>query len=139
GLYFEHALAVRQEDPRLRELEIPDPLRPSNVAVPALMSELLGNFVDVIRLLGRRTAELHKALGGRPDIPDFAPEPFTEFYRHSVYHGILGQLNRTMDALRMRTSSLPETVQQDVQEMSSHEAEIRAQLLQLRDHRVRGL
>ncbi len=26
GLYFEHALAVPQEDPRLRDLEVPDPL-----------------------------------------------------------------------------------------------------------------
>jgi maltose alpha-D-glucosyltransferase/alpha-amylase len=103
------------------------------------MTELLGSFVDVIRVLGRRTAELHKALASRPDTPDFAPEPFTEFYRHSVYYGILGQLNRTFDALRAPVSSLPDTVQHDAGETLSHEAEIRKQLLQLRDNRLRGL
>jgi maltose alpha-D-glucosyltransferase/alpha-amylase len=139
GLYFEHALAVRQEDPRLRDLEVPDPLRQTGAPLPPLMTELLGSHVDVVRLLGRRTAELHKALSSRPDIAAFAPEPFTEFYRHSVYHGILAQLNRTFDALRSRASSLPAAVQHDVEMTLSREGEIRKQLLQLRDHRVGGL
>jgi maltose alpha-D-glucosyltransferase/alpha-amylase len=139
GLYFEHALAVRQEDPRLRDLQVPDPLRFAPPPVPPLLTELLGGFADVVRVLGRRTAELHKALSSRPDVSAFAPEPFTEFYRHSVYHGILAQLNRTFDALRARASSLPETVQREAENIFSREGDIRKQLLQLRDHRVGGL
>ena len=139
GLYFEHALAVRDEDPRIRDLEVPDPLRLARPALPPLMAELLGGFGDALRTLGRRTAELHKALASRSDISAFAPEPFTEFYRHSVYHGILGQLNRTFDALRSRLLLLPGPVQQEATETLSHEGEIRKQLLQLRDHRIGGL
>ena len=70
------------------------------------MAELLGNFADSMRQLGERTAELHLALGSRPDIPAFAPEPFTEFYRHSLYHGMLGQSSRSMDSLRASLATL---------------------------------
>ncbi len=139
GLYFEHALAVPQDDPRLRDLGVPDPLAETHPAVPPLMTSLLGSFVDVIRSLGKRTAEMHRALASRPDIPGFAPEPFTEFYRHSVYHGMLGQLNRTFDALRSRLSLLPAQGRRESEAMLARETEIRKQLLHLRDHRVGGL
>jgi maltose alpha-D-glucosyltransferase/alpha-amylase len=82
---------------------------------------------------------MHSALASRPDIPAFAPEPFTEFYRHSVYHGILGQLNRTFDALRSRVSSLAGESKQDAEQLLERENAIRKQLLLLRDQRVGGL
>ncbi len=139
GLYFEHALAVPQEDPRLRDLEVPDPLAEIQPAIPPLVTSLLGSYVEVLKALGKGTAEMHRALASRPDIPAFAPEPFTEFYRHSIYHGILGQLNRTFDALRSRVLSLPQQVKQETEEMLARETQIRKQLLQLRDNRVGGL
>ena len=139
GLYFEHALAIHEEDSRLRELAFPDPLADSFPAIPSLMTTLLGGYVDAARALARRTAEMHTALASRPDIPDFAPEPFTTFYRHSIYHGILGQLNRTLDLLRSRANTLPDSARDELQEVQSREAEIRRQLLVLRDHRVGGL
>jgi maltose alpha-D-glucosyltransferase/alpha-amylase len=139
GLYFEHALALSGEDPRLRDLIVPDPLTPNFPGVPPVMAELLGSYVDTARQLARRTAELHKALASRPDVAEFAPEPFTEFYRHSVYHGILGQLNRTLDALRTRISRLPAPAQQQAASFLSREPELRKQLLGLRDQRIRGL
>ncbi len=139
GLYFEHALAVPEDDPRLREVGVPDPLAENYPTLPPLMTTLLGSFVDVIKALGRRTAEMHAALASRPDVPAFAPEPFTEFYRHSVYHGILGQLNHTFDALRSRVSSLSGESKQDAEQILARETEIRQQLLKLRDQRVGGL
>jgi maltose alpha-D-glucosyltransferase/alpha-amylase len=139
GLYFEHALAVPAEDPRLRDLLIPDPLADSYPQTPPIMAELLGNYADTAQQLARRTAELHKALASRSDIPAFAPEPFTEFYRHSVYHGILGQLNRSLDALRSRTATLSDTARQEVARLLEREGDVRKQLLLLRDQRIPGL
>ena len=139
GLYFEHALAIPEDDPRLRELGVPDPLSENYPAIPPLMTNLLGNFVDVIKALGQRTAEMHGALSSHSDIPAFAPEPFTEFYRHSVYHGILGQLNRTFDALRSSVLSLESQGKQDAEQILTRETDIRKQLLKLRDQRIAGL
>ncbi len=139
GLYFEHALALPEEDPRLREWSVPELLAETHPTIPPLMTTLFGSFVDVIKRLGQRTAEMHAALASRPDISAFAPEPFTEFYRHSIYHGILGQLNRTFDALRSRAATLEEHARQEAELLLARETEIRTQLLMLRDQRVGGL
>ena len=64
----------------------------------------------MVHLLGIRTAELHGALSSRPEVQDFSPEPFTDFYRHGLYHGMLGQMGRSLDALRVQLRTLPEEV-----------------------------
>jgi maltose alpha-D-glucosyltransferase/alpha-amylase len=138
GLFFEHALAVPQEDQRLRDLSFTDTAGAMNLPVPQIIAELLGNYLDGIRALARRTGEMHIALSSRPDVPAFAPEPFTTFYRQSIYHGILGQLNRSFDTLRSRVRSLPENAQPEILEALSREKEIRERLLLLRDKRMSG-
>jgi maltose alpha-D-glucosyltransferase/alpha-amylase len=137
GLFFEHTLAVPQDDPRLRDLRPPNLWAPADPA-PQIIGELLGNYLDSIRVLARRTSELHSALSSHSDIPDFAPEPFTTFYRQSVYHGMLGQLNRTFELLRARGRLLPPEAQADISEVLERESELRAQLLTLRDTRMSG-
>ena len=137
GLFFEHALVIPQQDPRLRDLSAP-PLWSQPDTVPPVIAELMGNYLDNARLLARRTAELHTALGSRADLTDFAPEPFTTFYRQSVYHGMLGQLNRSFEMLRGQARTLPANAQDDIAAMLKHEGEIRTQLLLLRDKRMSG-
>jgi maltose alpha-D-glucosyltransferase/alpha-amylase len=138
GLFFEHALAIPQEDSRLRDLQSPDLWAPTDDPVPPIIAELVGNHVDSIRGLARRTAELHAALSSRSDIADFAPEPFTTFYRQSVYHGMLGQLNRSFELLRSRIRGLAANAQEDISEVLNREGELRNQLLALRDKRMSG-
>jgi maltose alpha-D-glucosyltransferase/alpha-amylase len=137
GLYFEHALAIPEQDPRLRELSSPS-LWAQNDGVPQIVAELMGNYLDTARLLARRTAELHAALTSRPDMPDFSPEPITTFYRQSIYHGMLAQLNRSYEMLHSQLRSLPESARADIAEVLNREGEIRAQLLLLRDKRISG-
>src|SRR5262249_49882192 len=72
GLYFEHALAIPEQEPRLRDLSSPS-LWAQNYTVPQIVAELMGNYLDTARLLARRTAELHAALRSRPEISDFSP------------------------------------------------------------------
>ena len=137
SLFFEHALVIPQQDPRLRDLSAPA-LWAQKEAVPQIVAELLGDYLDNARLLARRTAELHSALSSRADIPDFAPEPFTTFYRQSVYHGMLGQLNRSFEMLRGRARGLPANAQDEIAAVLKREGEIRSQLLALRDKRMSG-
>ena len=137
GLFFEHALVIPQQDPRLRDLSSPQLWAP-NDPVPQIIGELLGNYLDSARLLARRTAELHSALSSRGDIPDFSPEPFTTFYRQGVYHGMLGQLNRSFEMLRSQSRALPANAQGDIASVLERESEIRGQLLSLRDKRMSG-
>jgi maltose alpha-D-glucosyltransferase/alpha-amylase len=138
GLFFEHALAIPEEDPRLRELTLGNPLALAQRPVPSLMNELLGSHVEFIRQLGRRTAEMHRVLSSRSDIPDFAPEPFTDFYRHSLYHGMLGYASRSIDALRNSFLSLPDSVRDDARSLIEREPEVRSRFNQVRDQRLTG-
>jgi maltose alpha-D-glucosyltransferase/alpha-amylase len=138
GLFFEHALAIPQDDARVRDLIPSDFWFPTEDPVPQIIAELLGNYVDSIRVLARRSSELHAALSSRTDKPDFAPEPFTTFYRQGVYHGMLGQLNRSFELLRSRVRSLTAVAQTDIAELLNREGDIRSQLLTLRDTRMSG-
>jgi maltose alpha-D-glucosyltransferase / alpha-amylase len=137
GIFFEHTLAIPQDDPRVRDLGLPSLWSMPDPA-PQIVGELLGNYLDGIRTLARRTAEMHTALSSRSDILDFAPEPFTTFYRQSVYHGMLGQLNRAFELLRSRARSLPPEGQVEVNEVLNRESDLRSQLLTMRDKRLSG-
>jgi maltose alpha-D-glucosyltransferase/alpha-amylase len=138
GIFFERALAVALNDPRLKGLTTGPVLSLANQPLPQIMAELLGSFADAMRNMGHRTAEMHLALASRPDIAAFAPEPFTEFYRHSLYHGMLGQSSRAMDSLRSRLRSLTGAAHDDAEALLNRESELRARLLRLRDTRISG-
>ena len=123
GLFFEQAAARYPEGP-------PDP------APDELAQELIGSYLQWVRQLGSRTGEMHATLASRPDDPVFAPEPFTDFYRHSLYHGMLGRVTRTLDQLKVRVGRLPEAVRPDAQGLLAIEDRIRERFRFLRDQRI---
>jgi maltose alpha-D-glucosyltransferase/alpha-amylase len=136
GLYFERALAIGENDPRLKGLVTGTPFGLLNTPVPPVMAELLAGHGESPELLGQRTAELHIALSSRPDIPDFAPEPFTEFYRLGIFHGMIAQMSRALDALRANVSALPAIAQPDARAVLERESVLRGRMLVLRDTRI---
>jgi maltose alpha-D-glucosyltransferase/alpha-amylase len=138
SLYFERAMAVQDEDRRAKDVINGSPLILAQSPVPALMAELLGTFENMAHVMGVRTAELHAALGSRPEVQEFSPELFTDFYRHGLYHGMLGQMGRSLDALRSQLKTLPEAVQGVAEELLASEADIRNGLFPLRDQRISG-
>jgi maltose alpha-D-glucosyltransferase/alpha-amylase len=120
GIFYESALARSPSGP---------PPEAEN-----LVHELIGSFLETVRLLGTRTAELHVALAV-PEDPVFAPEPFTDFYRHGLYHRMLARLGRAVEALRSRLGQLPESVRPDAQKVLDRHAAMRDKLRYLRDQR----
>ena len=123
GLFFEHALARFPDGP-------PDP-EPDELA-----QELIGSYLQWVRQLASRTGEMHAVLASRPDDPVFAPEPFTDFYRHSLYHGMLARCTRTLDQLNVRLGRLPEDIRPDAEALLARHDQIRERLRFLRDQRV---
>jgi maltose alpha-D-glucosyltransferase/alpha-amylase len=70
----------------------------------------IGPFLDHVRLLGRRTAELHLELAGATGDPLFAPEPYDIMHQQSTYGSAIAHTARTFDLLRSRLGQLtPET------------------------------
>ncbi|HEY2169927.1 MAG TPA: alpha-glucosidase C-terminal domain-containing protein, partial [Candidatus Angelobacter sp.] len=139
GLFFERALAIGEDDPRLKELNSGTPFALSSQPVPRVINELLGGHVETALLLGRCTAELHSALSSHPEIPDFAPEPFTEFYRHGLYHGLLAHMNKSLDALRQNVEKLSGAAQEEARTVLEQQDTLRERFSALRDMRISGM
>jgi maltose alpha-D-glucosyltransferase/alpha-amylase len=135
GLFFEHALAAG--GPRTPAPES-TPLSQVQQPPPAEATDLIGSYLEMTRLLGQRTAELHVTLASRPEDPDFAPEPFTDFYRHGLYHGMLGQALRCLEDLRSQMYRLPPATQEDARKLLDRESDIRARFQVLRDARIQA-
>jgi maltose alpha-D-glucosyltransferase/alpha-amylase len=135
SLFFERALAGPHAADMTPAIE-PFPLTVRIEMPPPLVHELLGDYVGMVRLLGRRTAEMHIALASRPDDPAFAPEPFTDFYQRSLYHGMLGLSMRSFEMLRTSRARLPEDAQEEAGRLVKREEEVRGRLQALRDRRM---
>lgn len=74
--------------------------------VPDILLELGGHGFHLAELLGRRTAELHVALGHEISEKGFEPEPFNPFYQRSLYQSIRNLVEKTFDMLRRQKASL---------------------------------
>jgi maltose alpha-D-glucosyltransferase / alpha-amylase len=126
GMFFETALAR-------------GPAGPSSETADDIGRELTSSYLENARLLGTRTGDLHAALAAHPEDPVFAPEPFTDFYRHGLYPGMLGRLSRTMDQLRANLGRLPEAVRPDAQAVLDREEKLRARYRFFRDQRLEAM
>lgn len=95
----------------------------SKVEPPGELLDLFGEYLERIRLLGQRTAELHLALAGNGGNQEFAPETISDSYRQSMYHRIL--------AIAM-------SAQQARRDLGQQDA-IRTHLRQLRESKAGGM
>ena len=77
----------------------------------ASLWEIVGLYPTQAALLGRRTGELHLALGGAGgDDPEFAPEPFGELAQRSLYQSVRASVGRTFRRLGRPVDGVPEEV-----------------------------
>ncbi|HEX3681240.1 MAG TPA: maltose alpha-D-glucosyltransferase [Bryobacteraceae bacterium] len=73
---------------------------------PPIASELIGSYLGLAETMGRRVAELHLILARDYADPAFAPEPFNDFYRQSLYHGYIALTSRRLEFLRQRYADM---------------------------------
>jgi maltose alpha-D-glucosyltransferase/alpha-amylase len=136
--FFEAALARKESD-----FTGPDgshhPFDLRKVEVPAHVHESIGSYLDSALLLGRRVADLHLALSSDTIDPRFAPEPFTDHYRHSIFHSVMSRSTETFQLLRQRLKSLPASVQADAQKVLDRREDIRARARLISERRIYSL
>jgi maltose alpha-D-glucosyltransferase / alpha-amylase len=137
GLFYEHALA-KGDDPRLSQVPLSDLITLALEAVPPIVNEIVGSFLEMARLLGTRSAEFHRALASN-ESAYFGPEPFTDFYRQGLYHGMLGQAGRAFEQLRAALKQLPESAQSEATRLLQQEREVRGIFKSLRDRRIHAV
>jgi maltose alpha-D-glucosyltransferase / alpha-amylase len=123
GNYFEHALAQSASAD-----DIPVPSEPllalTERELPALAGQLFGGYIETARLLGRRIAELHRALVSSPEDPAFAPEPFTTLYQRSLYQSMRTLTAFAFRALRQQLNQVPADAAADAARLVPLEARV---------------
>ncbi|HYO84616.1 MAG TPA: maltose alpha-D-glucosyltransferase, partial [Bryobacteraceae bacterium] len=134
--YFEEAAARPETD--LPDASTRHPLQLAQEAPPQIASELIGSYLESARLLGQRTAEMHQALASGT-APDFVPEPFTDHYRNSLYHGFIAQANRSLELLKKQSPRLPEQAAQLASELLGKAHAVRDRFRPVRERRITAL
>ena len=92
--------------------------------IPTEARELIGTYLGEARLLGRRTAELHRALAGDRDDPAFAPEPFTPLDQRALYESMRSLTARGFALLRRRRDALPESAREEAAHLARRRGEV---------------
>ncbi|MGH9712756.1 MAG: putative maltokinase [Candidatus Acidiferrales bacterium] len=85
-----------------------------------LPGDLLNRFekhLQLIGLLGKRTAELHLALASSGSDPAFFPEPFTSEFREALSRSFHDLAVRNFELLRLKTHDLPESLRDQAKDV----------------------
>jgi len=103
---------VTRSPDEVRNLLAPMPFvaRLHRTDIPALAGELIGPYLENVRLLGRRTAEMHVALASDNSNPNFAPEPFSVLYQRSLYQSMRNHSGQMFQLLRNNLKTLRGTI-----------------------------
>jgi maltose alpha-D-glucosyltransferase/alpha-amylase len=92
---------------------------------------IFGGYLELAGLLGKRTAELHVALGTDEGDAAFTPEPFSPFARRSLYQSLRNLVARVYDVLGVATQNLPKPVHASATEILARREEIMARFATL--------
>jgi maltose alpha-D-glucosyltransferase/alpha-amylase len=93
---------------------------------------LIGPHLEWSALLGRRTAEMHRALVSASDDPAFAPEPLTAIDRQAMVHAARSTAKQSLGMARPLVSS-----SKAVQDVTARADEVLRRLQVLSEARVR--
>ncbi len=97
--YFERVAALSRENHA--------PTRdPAQMTAEDTWHELMGTYLESVRSIARRTAELHIALAQIPD-PNFTPEPFGKLYQRSIYQSMRNLTGQLCQRLTRERDQLP--------------------------------
>jgi len=125
GRYYERVLG--------RKADLQNQTAPTG----ALLDELIGGiYPEKAKLLGQRTAELHRALASTNDDRAFAPEPFNAMAQRSVYQSMRALLRRTFALLEKALPDLRKPFRDEAKEVLAAEEEILAREKRLLDRKT---
>ena len=102
---------------------------------PAIVAEVIGGvYPERARLLGQRTAEMHRSLAEGSDDPAFTPETVSSFDQRSVYQSMRATARRMADLVKKKLNTVTERHRPEVQELLSVENDILARMALVLSH-----
>ncbi|MFO1019456.1 MAG: maltose alpha-D-glucosyltransferase [Planctomycetales bacterium] len=104
------AIVAANRTPQSSPPALPIPRSDETLVVETMTEESLDvAYMDFVRLLARRTADLHAALAHPTLDPSFAPERFSSTYRRSLYQSLRERVLDVFDRLKRSVAALDES------------------------------
>lgn len=133
--YFERVLSRREAVPK-------GPVSLVDIrcqSIPPLMQDLIGGaFLQMIGLLGRRTAEMHLSLVSSED-PEYEPEGFSIHHRRTLYQSMRVAIGRAFQALAGNLSDLPENLKMDASVVLAYRRELMEEAKKVMKREITGM
>jgi maltose alpha-D-glucosyltransferase / alpha-amylase len=107
--------------------------------VPDTVSDLVGTFLELARMLGQRTGELHLTLASDIENRDFAPEPFTPFYQRALFQSMRNLVVQNVQLLRTKLDTLPMEVQPFAGKVITSQATLLEQFKRVSERPLRAM
>jgi len=82
----------------------------SKVVLPAQICDAIGSYLEVAATLGRRTAEMHAALGANTSNEAFAPQPFSAKNTEVLHEQLIANATNAFEALNQTLTRLPSDI-----------------------------
>ncbi len=140
GRFSERVLTEPPESGRAIPAAMPDALTLAADEIPEQVYEVVGPYLAVASLLGRRTGELHAVLAGVSDRKGFAPEEFTSLYQRSLYQSMRNTLRRGLQAARKGAKAVDDLdTREAILTLAGREDEILSRLKTLSETRIEAL
>ena len=136
--YFEGALTAQ---PAREEVPVPTKslLDLSEEEPPQLAVDAIGPYLESVRLLGERTADLHIALASGLDDPNFVPELLSPFYQRSLHQSMRNLSRQVFQLLRNRLPDIPEALQDQARQLLGLQEIILKRFQSVLDRKMTGL
>jgi maltose alpha-D-glucosyltransferase/alpha-amylase len=133
--YFDNVLSDqrRPDQPLTAHVSL---LQRARLAPADKVIDRVGAYLDRVRLLGLRTAEMHVVLASDETDPLFAAEPYNIMHQQSIYGSVSAHMARTFELLRTRMSTLPPQAVELAKELLAREGEIDRTLEQVTKRRI---
>ncbi len=138
--YCEHAIG-QQAEGTAEDGALPDAATLALAAepLPEDVTARIGEYLQRAELLGRRTAELHRALASDATDPAFAPEPMTASAQRSLYQAARALTQRTLLALRRSVRALPDDARDPAERVLAAEGALLGRFQQVLDRKLTGM
>jgi maltose alpha-D-glucosyltransferase / alpha-amylase len=108
----------------------------ARAGMPEAVDDLIGPYLEMIALLGRRTAEMHIALASCHDDPAFTPEPFSYLYQRSVFQSLQNQLKTVFGLLRKNMGFVKEEHAELARDVLKAEKNILERFRAIHSHKI---
>ena len=107
--------------PRLPEESLPTL---TEGQIPESVAERIGGYLDSVRLMAERTAQMHIVLASDNKDSKFTPEPFTKLYLRSLYQSMRSMAGRVLPRLQRRAAHLPQAQRAAAERILARQKEI---------------